>query len=56
MKKDFSELLPEVTVLKTERKTNGKTEVFHIVCNKQGEYEVVNVFGAVVMNLGKEIK
>lgn len=48
MKKDFTELLPEVTVLKTER--------YHIVCNKQGEYEVVNAFGAIVMNLGKKVK
>ena len=49
MKKDFSELLPEVATLETDKG-------FQIVCNKQGEYEVVNVFGAVVMNLGKKVK
>lgn len=48
MKKEMLSLLPEVTVLKTER--------YHIVCNKQGEYEVINAFGAVVMNLGKKVK
>lgn len=47
MRKEFSELLPEVPVLETEKN-------FQIVCNKQGEYEVVNVYGAVVMNLGKK--
>ena len=49
MRKEFSDLLPEVATLETDKG-------FQIVCNKQGEYEVVNVFGAVVMNLGKKVK
>lgn len=47
--KNLTTLLPEVPVLETEKN-------FQIVCNKQGEYEVVNVYGAVVMNLGKKKK
>lgn len=45
MKKD---LLPSITV--------GETKDYHIVINSKGEYEIINVFGAVVMNLGKKVK
>lgn len=48
MKKDFSELLPEVTVKKYEH--------YHIVTNKQGDDELVNAYGQVVVVLGKEIR
>lgn len=41
-------LLPEVTV--------GATKDYKIVLNSKGEYEIINVFGAVVMNLGKKVK
>ena len=47
MKKETS-LLPNITV--------GETKDYHIVINKKGEYEIINVFGAVVMNLGKKVK
>ncbi len=42
------ELLPSITV--------GETKDYHIVINSKGEYEIINVFGAVVMNLGKKVK
>lgn len=48
MKKEFSSLLPEVTV--------KKYKDFHIVTNKDGVDELVNAFGQVVVVLGKEIK
>ena len=41
-------LLPNLTV--------GATKDYEIVLNNKGEYEIVNVFGAVVMNLGKKVK
>ena len=47
MKKELS-LLPSLTV--------GETKDYHIVINNKGEYEIINVFGAVVMNLGKKVK
>lgn len=46
--KDLTTLLPEITVIETED--------YHVVLNTKGEYEIVNAFGAVVMNLGKKIK
>ena len=48
MRKEFSELLPEVTV--------RKYKDFHIVTNKDGIDELVNAFGQVVVVLGKELK
>lgn len=40
-------LLPEITILKTEK--------YHVVINTQGEYEIVNAFGKVIINLGKKV-
>ena len=48
MKKEMLSLLPNLTV--------GATKDYEIVLNNKGEYEIVNVFGAVVMNLGKKVK
>lgn len=48
MRKEFSELLPEVTVKKYNE--------YHIVTNKDGVDEVVNAYGKVVLVLGKEIR
>ena len=48
MKKDLSELLPEVTVKKYKE--------YHIITNKQGVDELVNAYGQVVIVLGKELK
>lgn len=45
-KADIKRLLPSITLHKTEK--------YHIVKNADGELEVVNAFGAVEMNLGKE--
>lgn len=42
------ELLPTLSV--------GETKDYQIVINNKGEYEIINVFGAVVMNLGKKVK
>lgn len=48
MRKEMESLLPNITV--------GETKDYHIVLNNKGEYEIINVFGAVVMNLGKKVK
>lgn len=48
MRKEFLELLPEVTV--------KKYKDYHIVTNKDGIDELVNAYGQVVVVLGKEIK
>lgn len=48
MDKELQPLLPEITV--------GETKDYHIVINNKHEYEIINVYGAVVMNLGKKVK
>lgn len=48
MDKELQPLLPEITV--------GETKDYHIVINNKHEYEIINVYGVVVMNLGKKVK